>query len=467
MNIRKVGGMTLVGLWLSMGIPVAFAGGHSDRPARVSSDIDPLQSVIILSPDRDDRKEMYNLYADSPVLALSYFDGMARQHEILSHLLRNHGVRVFELADLLADAIANARKAGKLESAVAAIFPDEFPRLKSELPRLSAWAMLGRDPSFYFRFDGKGALAPLIPTSGALMFTRDFAVSTPRGIIITNGRTRWRQHEHRLARFVFQFAKKLAAFPIVFDAEAEGVRCDGGDIIVKDERTIVMGIGNFSDREAAAKIARKLDMDVIGVAMPSIEHPSGVNFEIMHLDTVFNFVDRRKVLTVPYLFLMKYATANPVARYLQAVQDRPYPELKKDEFDFPVSLKSAIDSIPQVGWITLFEAGTGEARELGQKLGDYLVAQGYEIIPVGGEQGSLEETRYIDDRVLYELSLQAANIVQLAPGEIIAYAHNRYTNDVLRKRGVKVLTFDGKYLADGFGGPHCLTMPLARTPRSD
>lgn len=454
-----------MGLFFAIGLSLAFGGAAPEKPGRVVSDVDPLLSVVVLAPGVDERKEAYSSYVDSPVMSAMYADGMVRQHRLLTDLLRRQGVRVLDAAALVEDALANARQAGKLESALAEIYPDEFPRLKDELPRITAEALLGRDPGFYFRFDRGGALDPLIPTSGALIYTRDFAVSTPRGIIITNSRSRWRRSEHRLGRFMFRFAGPLRAFPVVFDAEEEGVRCEGGDIIVKDERTLLMGIGNFSDREAAAKIARKLGMDVVGVAMPPMERSSGANFQIMHLDTVFNFVDRRKVLTVPYLFLAKYAAANPVVRYLQAVQDRPRPELAKGEFDMPVSLKSALESIPQVGWVTLFEAGTGNAREPGQKLGDYLAAQGYEIVPVGGEQGTLEAARYIDDRVLYELGLQGANIVQLAPGKIVAYAHNSLTNGALRKSGVKVLTFEGKYLADGSGGPHCLTMPLVRAPR--
>lgn len=451
----------------ALALSAAACRGTVEGTDRVVSDVDPLSSVIVLSPDRDERREAYGFYADSPLLALGYGDGMAGQHRVLSDLLRNRGVRVLELVELLEDAIANARAAGKLASEMAAVFPDEFPRLEAELSRLTARAVLGRDPDLFFRYDGNGALAPLVPTSGAFFFTRDFAVSTPRGIIITNGRPKWRRHEHLIGRFLFRYARELAAYPVAFDAEAEGVHCDGGDIIVKDERTILMGIGNFSDREAAAAIACKLGLDVIGVSMPPIEGFSGVNFEIMHLDTVFNFVDRKKVLTVPYFFVEKYAADNPVVRYFRAVQARPVTEAAKGEIDLPVSLKMAIEAIPKVGWLTVFEAGTGEARETGQKLGDWLVAQGYEIIPVGGERGGLGEDRYIDDRVLYELSLQAANVVQLGPGQVIAYAHNQHTNEALRTRGVRVLAFDGKYLADGLGGPHCLTMPLARRPRSD
>jgi arginine deiminase len=433
-----------------------------EGPKRVFADIDPLRSVIVLSPGRDERKETYNLYGDEPVTALNYLEGAVEQHRALSDLLRNRGVRVLDLADLLQDAIANAQASGQLESAMAEVFPDEFLRLKPEMTRLTAAAVLGRDPDLFFRYDDKGTLAPLVPTSAAFYFTRDFAVSTPVGMIITNGRSKWRQAEHRIGRFLFRFARELKDVPIAFDAEAEGVRCDGGDIILKDERTLLMGVGNLSDREAAAAIARKLGLDVIAVAMPPIESFAGVNFEIMHLDTIFNLVDRKKALTVPYFFLKRYAEGNPVVRYFQALQARPAGKPAQGEIDLPVSLKKAIEAIPKVGWLTLYEAGTGEARELGTKLGDYLADQGYEIIPVGGERGGLGEDRYIDDRVLYELSLQAANVVQLDPGTVVAYAHNRFTNEALRARGVRVLTFEGKYLADGMGGPHCLTMPLVR-----
>jgi arginine deiminase len=63
---------------------------------------------------------------------------------------------------------------------------------------------------------------------------------------------------------------------------------------------------------------------------------------------------------------------------------------------------------------------------------------------------------------MYELSMQAANVVQLGPGKVIAYAHNRHTIQALQENGIEVLPFEGKYLADNLGGPHCLTMPLLR-----
>lgn len=115
-----------------------------------------------------------------------------------------------------------------------------------------------------------------------------------------------------------------------------------------------------------------------------------------------------------------------------------------------------------MGWLTLYQAGTGEADDLKIKLVDYMRSIGYEIIWVGEDKGDLREDKYLLERVMYELSMQAANVVQLAPGKIISYAHNRHTIQALKNNEVEVFSFEGKYLADNLGGPHCLTMPLLR-----
>ncbi|MCK7468619.1 MAG: hypothetical protein MZU91_11270 [Desulfosudis oleivorans] len=137
------------------------------------------------------------------MVSLWYGDGVASQHRQLSGILRGRGIRVLDLTDLLDDAITEARQAGELERAMAEIFPDQFSRLKDELPRITARAVLGRVAELFFRYDENGASAPLVPTYGAFVYTRDFAVSTPRGIILTNGRPRWRKPEHRVGRFLF------------------------------------------------------------------------------------------------------------------------------------------------------------------------------------------------------------------------------------------------------------------------
>ena len=58
----------------------------------------------------------------------------------------------------------------------------------------------------------------------------------------------------------------------------------------------------------------------------------------MHLDTVFNLVDKDKALAISYLFEKKYAQDNPIVKVLIAINEGLKAEMKKKtrELDFPV-----------------------------------------------------------------------------------------------------------------------------------
>lgn len=450
----------------------------------VTSDVDPLRRVIVLNPGEGTARQSYWFYLDDPLTLLGYDAGADSQHDVFKKELRHSGIEVLEVRDLLENALQNARVEGSLEPALEKIFPASFAQIREYADSLTADDLLGRSDDFYYVYDQEERFMPIIDLALAFYFTRDFAVMTPKGLILTNGKESWRTVEHKLGRFMFAYADKLRDCPILFDAEKQNVFCEGGDILVRDEKTIFMGINNFSDAEAAQKIAIALDMDVIGVSMPPYEDFSGANMEIMHLDTVFNFVDRDKILVVPYLFEEAYADENPMVDLLSSLE-RSFQysrDLQKSEEEErgslpesnekdsgaqeesapPMSLAKSIKHIPDVGWLTRYRAGTGEAEDLRTKLVDYLQKEGYQAIWVGGDRGDMREDKYIMERVFYEQSLQAANVVQLAPGKVLAYAHNRHTIQALRDQGVEVVVFEGKYLADGLGGPHCLTMPVLR-----
>lgn len=432
--------------------------------AYVPADIAPLKKVIVLNPGNDFSRQSYEHYSDYIFGGITYDAGATEQHKMMVAILEENGVEVLNILDLLDDAIANARKEGELEQSLHEIFSFSFPKIKEKIDHIDARALLGRQDIFYYHYDREGRFLPLIKPTIWYFYTRDFAATTPKGLILTNSKQNLRLLEHSIGRFMFNYAEQLKDCTIAFDAEREGVRCEGGDIIVKDEHTILMGINNMSEARAAQKMAQKLDMDVLGVSMPPYEDFSGTNLEIMHLDTVFNLVDEKKALTVPYLFEKEYAQNNPIVRILESINEGIKQERKKGESDpdLPYWYSKAIKYIPNVGWLTHYKAGTGEASDLRTKLVDYLRGLGYEIIWVGGDKGGLREDKYLIERVFYELSMQGANVVQLAPGKVLSYAHNVHTIQALKNKGIDVFPFEGKYLADNLGGPHCLTMPLLR-----
>lgn len=56
----------------------------------------------------------------------------------------------------------------------------------------------------------------------------------------------------------------------------------------------------------------------------------------------------------------------------------------------------------------------------------------------------------------------AANYIQVAPRKLVGYEGNPRVEKEIAKRGGDVITFPGKELIKGRGGPHCMTCPLDR-----
>jgi len=76
------------------------------------------------------------------------------------------------------------------------------------------------------------------------------------------------------------------------------------------------------------------------------------------------------------------------------------------------------------------------------------------VIPTGGDEFQQEREQWDDGN----------NVVAIAPGAVIAYNRNEWSNARLRKAGITVLEIDGSELGRGRGGGHCMTCPVLRDP---
>jgi arginine deiminase len=435
----------------------------SIRGGTVPTDVGTLRRILVHTPGPEIRKMLNALSGGHPMLPSSLLlDRAMDQHRNFVALLEADGAKVLQLEAVLDEAVEAARTAGILEVWLQGLAPQLVP-LASEV---SGAVLLGAVDRFTFHTDPDGTFSPLVAPAKGIMYTRDLAIMTPRGVVISNFVNPARNFETALIRLAFEWSPSLRDYPLAFDAREERLFLQGGDVIVADERTLFIGVGNLTEEAAARRLARRLEMDVVAVQLPAGRERAGVEIYkdwhglrslFLHLDSVFNMVDRRRAVAVPLLLEAEHAGRDPLYRIAaglartSAVATEDADELR--------------ENLEQVGRIRRFLAGSGEEDSLpdGIKLLDHLRDEGWEIVPVGGErEGEGDEFAWFVERVMRELYFQAANVVATAPGRVIACAENEHTLAALRDAGVELRPFEASEIVRWGGGPHCLSLPLER-----
>jgi len=355
------------------------------------------------------------------------------EHAYFQAMLREHGVEVFLLGDLLAETMndSEARK-WLLERSIRRLhYESEISReLYAYLIELDSkllaghllggltWGEMNIKPvglsdSILIETD---FVMPPLPNH---LFTRDTSCWIGQGVSINPMHWPVRRGETLNFAAIYKFHPmfKKADFEIWYDGaenQNELPTVEGGDVLVISEDCVAIGLSERTMPEAVEFLARRLFASGQKSKILAIEIPK--DRASMHLDTVMTMVNQDT-------FCVAFP-CDTIRSWLVTPGDT--------ENDLTVV----------------------ENKDVFQTLATILGQKKLNLITPGGDVFTEQREQWTD----------ASNLLAISPGLVIGYDRNTETNAKLRDQGIEIIEIPGSELGRGRGGPRCMSCPIERDP---
>ncbi len=359
--------------------------------------------------------------------ALPWVSRAQQEHDIFTHALRDHGVEVLYVTELLQEVLeyqpardeaigsvlADARLGDDLRGQLRGYLENLDPEDLAEIliAGLTPGELRSGQGIVFELLDRHDFIIEPLPN---LTFCRDSSFWISDRVAVASLAAAGRSRESRLIRVIYEHHPRFAGTKCLHLPRLEHV--EGGDVLLLAPSVVAVGVGGRTTSAGVERLARGV-FDA-GLAHTVLAVPMGQRGAEGHLDTVCTVVDADTVVMYPALaFTLTAHTITPRAAGMRVSRPQPFLE--------------------------------AAAQAMG-------IAQ-LKVIDTGLDPLSAPRRQWDD----------ASNALALGSRLAICYERNAETNARLEAAGVEVIRIPGSELGSPRGGPRCMSCAVTRDPAAE